>query len=160
MKTTLLMFLMTFTMMAQAARPLAYPLAPDPGLTPGSLCTEPDRYRHPEQIPYCERNVNSFLKEAIFIAYKRDLGYRLTGDRSMYKIDHFIPLCAGGSNNQDNLWPQHVKLSIITDQIESVGCEKLSKEKITQKELIELVIKAKLDLSLASKILKTLKKIQ
>lgn len=154
------MFLMTFTMMAQAARPMAYPLAPDPGLTPGSLCTEPDRYRHPEQIPYCERNVNSFLKEAIFIAYKRDLGYRLTGDRSMYKIDHFIPLCAGGSNNQDNLWPQHVKLSTVTDQIESVGCEKLSKEKITQKELIELVIKAKLDLSLASKILKTLKKIQ
>lgn len=142
-----------------SALPMAYPLNPDPGLTPGSLCTEPDRYRHPEQIPYCERNVNSFLKESIFIAYKRDLGYRLTGDRNLYKIDHLIPLCAGGSNNRDNLWPQHVKLSIITDQIESVGCEKLSKEKITQKALIELVIRAKMDLTQAPKILKGLKKL-
>lgn len=138
---------------------MAYPLHPDPGLTPGSLCTEPDRYRHPEQIPYCERNVNSFLKESIFIAYKRDLGYRLTGDRTLYKIDHLIPLCAGGSNNRDNLWPQHVKLSTITDQIESVGCEKLSKEKITQKALIELVMRAKMDLTQAPKILKGLKKL-
>lgn len=138
---------------------MAYPLNPDPGLTPGSLCTEPDSYRHPEQIPYCERNVNSFLKESIFIAYKRDLGYRLTGDRNLYKIDHLIPLCAGGSNNRDNLWPQHVKLSTITDQIESVGCEKLSKEKITQKALIELVIRAKMDLTQAPKILKGLKKL-
>lgn len=160
MKTTFFCLLAVLTLQAHAARPMAYPKSPDPQLTPGSLCDQPDSYRHPEQIPYCERGVNSFLKEAIFIAYRKELGYRLNGDRDTYKIDHFIPLCAGGSNHQNNLWPQHVSISKITDDLESFGCEKLSKEQITQKELIELIMRAKLNLEEAPQVMKFLRKLR
>jgi hypothetical protein len=137
-----------------------YPLNPDPVLTPGSLCNEPDRYRYPEQIPYCEREVNSYTKEIIFSNYRRERGFRLNSDRSLYKIDHFISLCAGGSNNTDNLWPQHASISVITDPIESKGCEKLSQGLITQKDLVDLIRKAKLNLDQAPKILKYLKSLR
>ncbi len=123
---------------------LSYPKSPELDLTPGSLCDTPDRYRHPEQIPYCERNVNSFLKELIFVNYRK-LGYSLSGDRSSYKVDHFIPLCFGGSNKQDNLWPQHVTVARMTDSLEAMGCEVLGLGKITHKEVLDLIIKAKLN---------------
>lgn len=137
-----------------------YPKAPDPRLTPGSLCETPDRYRHPEQIPYCDRNVNSFMKELVFVTYRKDAGYNLSGDRKNYKVDHYIPLCMGGSNNQDNLWPQHVSVGKITDQLEAMGCEVLAKGKITQAELIELVKQAKNDLKAAPGIFNKLKKMR
>lgn len=154
-----IILLVLLSLPAFAIDPMAYPKTPDLTLTPGSLCDTPDSYRHPEQIPYCERAVNSFLKELVFIEYRK-IGYRLSSDRANFKVDHFIPLCAGGSNNMNNLWPQHLSLSKITDQIESVGCEQLSKERILQKDLIELVMKAKLDQKEAPRILKYLKKIK
>lgn len=138
---------------------LSYPKGPDLTLTPGSLCDTPDRLRHPEQIPYCERNVNSFLKELIFENYKR-LGYSLSGDRASYKIDHFIPLCFGGSNKPDNLWPQHATLSVMTDSIESMGCEVLGLGKVTQKELLELIVKAKLNAKEGPRIFKYIKSLR
>lgn len=137
-----------------------YPKNPDPVLTPGSLCNEPTSYRYPEQIPYCERAVNSYTKEIVFGNYRRELNYRLNSDRSLYKVDHFISLCAGGSNNLDNLWPQHVTISKVTDPIESIGCEKLGLAKITQRELVDLIRKAKLNLEEAPKILKYLKSLK
>lgn len=157
MKLTLI-FLMSLLCLNTFAN--SYPLAPDPILTPGSLCTTPDRYRYPEEIAYCERDVNSFLKESIFISYRNNLGYRLSGERLDYKVDHFIPLCAGGSNNQDNLWPQHISISKITDPIESTGCEKLSKGLITQKELVELIYRAKMDTRNAASILSRIKRLR
>lgn len=138
---------------------LSYPKSPDPDLTPGSLCDTPDRYRHPQQIPYCERNVNSFLKELIFVNYRK-LGYSLSGDRSGYKVDHFIPLCFGGSNKPDNLWPQHASLSVMTDSLEAMGCEVLGLGKATQIELLDLIIKAKLNTKEAPKIFKYLKSLK
>jgi hypothetical protein len=159
MKFIVCAVMVTFVLNASAIDPMAYPKMPDLSLTPGSLCDHPDSYRHPEQIPYCERAVNSFAKEAVFIAYK-NIGFRLNSDRANFKVDHFIPLCAGGSNNMDNLWPQHHTLSTITDQIESMGCEKLSKGKILQKDLVDLVTRAKLNLEDAPKILKQLRSLR
>src|SRR5688572_28997380 len=109
----LLICAVTFLMSEAFAGGPAYPKNPDPKLTPGSLCDVPSSYRYPEQIPYCERDVNSYFKEIIFSNYRRELGYRLNGERSTFKIDHFIPLCAGGSNREDNLWPQHVSVSKV-----------------------------------------------
>ncbi len=137
----------------------AYPRSPDAGLTPGSLCLSPDSHRYPEQIPYCERDVSWANKELVFINYRK-LGFSLSGDRGQYKIDHLIPLCAGGSNNDNNLWPQYRTISARTDLIEMWGCEVLAKGKITQKELVELVLKAKLDLKEAPAIEKYLKKLR
>ncbi len=136
----------------------AYPRSPEPSLTPGALCITPDSYRYPEQIPYCERALNSFNKESIFITY-RAFGYSLSGDRGQYKVDHFIPLCAGGSNEPANLWPQYYTISKITDPLEALGCEVLALGKITQKELIEIVVAAKADLKKAPEAIKAFKKI-
>lgn len=92
------------------------------------------------------------------IAYQK-LGYSLSGERSQYKIDHFIPLCAGGSNKDDNLWPQYYTISKITDPLEKLGCDVLAKGKITQKEVIEIITQAKLNHSEVSKLTKYLKRL-
>lgn len=128
-------------------------MGPIAELTPGDLCHSPDRYRYPEHIAYCERDVSSELKDQIFNEYRR-VGFRLPPNhRSSYKIDHFIPLCAGGSNEPENLWPQHLTIYKITDPVENAACKKLSEGKLSQRETIRLIIKAKLNLREASSVL-------
>ncbi len=135
-----------------------YPKGPDTTLTPGSLCDRPSEYRYPERIAYCERDVRSHEKDEIFQKYRSFLGYTLNiRNRSDYKIDHFIPLCAGGSNHEDNLWPQHISVFTVTDPIESLGCEKLKLGRIKQKVLIQFIKDAKHDLTKASFILSQLR---
>jgi hypothetical protein len=133
----------------------SYPRSPNLSVTPGALCSTPSEYRYPEKIAYCEREVNMWNKELVFITYRK-IGYSLSGERSQYKIDHFIPLCAGGSNDIENLWPQYYTISARTDDLETVGCRVLSKGKITQKELIDLITDVKLDLSKVPEAMKRL----
>jgi hypothetical protein len=125
-----------------------FPLGPDVRLTPGSLCEKPDYLRHPEKIPYCNRDVESSRKYQIIDTYNRELGYNITrGERQQYKIDHFIPLCIGGSNRNDNLWPQHQSVYNQTDPLEHLLCEKMSKGRIKQAKAVEYIRAAKKDLS-------------
>lgn len=130
-----------------------FPLNPDPNLTPGSYCTHPNSYRYPERIPYCERNVSSGRKRQIIDEYNQKLGYSIVrSGRDQYKIDHFIPLCAGGSNNDDNLWPQHESVYSITDPLEGLICEKMAAGRLLQKRAIELLTRAKFHLDEAPQI--------
>lgn len=138
------LLLLTISVSSFAGNP--YPRSPNLSLTPGALCTTPIEYRYPERIAYCEREVSSWQKELVFINYRK-LGYSLSGERHQYKVDHFIPLCAGGSNDITNLWPQYYTISEKTDPLEPLGCKVLSKGKITQKELIDLITDVKLDIS-------------
>lgn len=134
-----------------------FPKSPEEVLTPGSLCSRPDQYRYPEKIPYCNRSVDRELKQHIFEDYRK-MGYHLpSSKRSDYKIDHFIPLCAGGSNRGDNLWPQHVSVFTHTDPLESIGCQKLKEGKLTQSELVQKIILVKHNLSKAPQVLQYLK---
>jgi len=135
-----------------------YPRSPDPRLTPGALCATPDRLRYPEQIAYCERDVNSWTKELVFISY-RELGFSLSGERNRYKVDHFIPLCAGGSNEQANLWPQYDTISQLTDPLEPLACEVLSKGKITQHDVVELIKEAKMNTKEIPRIMQQLRRL-
>jgi hypothetical protein len=133
-----------------------YPQGPVPRITPGSLCDRPDEYRYAERIPYCNRGVDSRLKEDVFREYRLE-GFTLPPrNRSQYKIDHLIPLCAGGSNNENNLWPQHSTVFKRTDPLEAIGCVKLKAGKIKQAALVKLLLDAKHDLSLVTKTLRTL----
>lgn len=152
MRNIALVIAALFSISAFAITP-EYPQNPDPDMTPGSLCHSPSQYRYPEQIPYCQRSVDGNLKRQIFANY-RHAGFKLNlKNRDDYKIDHFIPLCAGGSNEEDNLWPQHVSIFTITDPMEELGCNVLKEGKITQAELVKMIIDAKHNLDLVPSVM-------
>ena len=133
-----------------------FPKGPVAEMTPGSFCDRPDEYRYEERIPYCERDVDSSLKKDIFNEYRLN-GYRLNpNERSSYKIDHLIPLCAGGSNYENNLWPQHKSVYDLTDPLETIGCEKLKEGRIKQARLVKMILDAKKNLGLVRETLRTL----
>ncbi len=157
MKIYCLSLTLLFSLLAHADFNAEYPRGPIEDLTPGSLCDIPDSYRYAERIPYCNREVDRDLKEDVFREYRLE-GYRLDPRRrSDYKIDHLIPLCAGGSNRENNLWPQHVSIYRKTDSMEQVGCEKLKAGKIKQARLVQMILAAKKDLSIVPRTLSYLR---
>ena len=131
----------------------AYPENPDPQLTPGDVCHRPSQYRYPEKIAYCERNVDPQLKREIIKMYDRERGYRISQmDRQKFKIDHYIPLCMGGSNDRDNLWPQHETVYNQTDHLEALACEKMAQGRLRQAKAIEYIKSVKNNLELADQV--------
>lgn len=133
---------------------LPFPESPDPSLTPGSLCSSPDELRYPERIVYCRRDVDRRLKQKVIQEYDLKLGYHVSEmNRNKFKIDHYIPLCAGGSNRADNLWPQHESVYTITDRMEQRVCEKMAQGRLRQKDAIALIRTGKGDLDRVSEIL-------
>ena len=120
-----------------------YPQKPDAAVTPGAFCTHATEYRYPEHIAYCKRSVSGGEKKAVIAEYNQR-GYRIEpSDRSQFKIDHYVPLCAGGSNDRSNLWPQHQTVYNITDPLEGLACEKMAAGKIEQKRAVDLLMRAK-----------------
>jgi hypothetical protein len=131
-----------------------YPSGPNQELTPGDVCHQPDTYRYDERIAYCERDVETSTKNSIIAQYDQELGYRIGSmPRGQFKIDHYIPLCMGGSNDRSNLWPQHQSVYKITDQLEQQLCEKMAQGKMLQAEAIQLIKHAKNNLDEAPSIL-------
>lgn len=123
-----------------------YPIQPDPEMTPGKLC-ENGKPRYAQQIVYCERNVSSGEKNAIIADYDNELGYKIhTMNRGDFKIDHFIPLSIGGSNDSENLWPQHKSVYAYTDRLELLLFQAMEADKIKQMEAIRVIKDCKLDL--------------
>lgn len=134
-----------------------FPSGPDQTLTPGRLCDRPVRYRYPENIAYCARDVSYETKEILIKKYDEQLGFHIQSmNRSDFKIDHLIPLCAGGSNDSSNLWPQHKSIYETTDVLEPLLCEKMAQGKLQQADAVKLIIKAKSDPSQVSLVIKTL----
>jgi hypothetical protein len=134
-----------------------YPNGPELSVTPGSLCDQPDTYRYPEKVAYCRRDVERDLKRDLIKRYDEVFGYAIqTMPRQEFKIDHFIPLCAGGSNKADNLWPQHERVYSVTDPLEPLICQRMAEGKLLQAEAVRLIRQAKTDLSKVSAILQQL----
>lgn len=132
-----------------------FPTGPDARTTPGSLCQHADQIRYPEHIAYCERSVSSGTKKRVIDIYEQQLGYTInTHGRGNFKIDHLIPLCAGGSNSLNNLWPQHKSVYQITDPLEPIVCEKMAQGKLLQRRAVELILEAKHDLNRAQEIIR------
>ena len=123
-----------------------YPKTPLQSLTPGALCSDPESYRYPEQIAYCGRHVAFALKAEVFHIYEQEYGSFVSSvGRSRFKIDHLIPLCMGGGNVRENLWPQFEDIYGQTDPIESGLCDLMASGRLKQSEAIELIRKAKAD---------------
>lgn len=124
--------------------PQAFPIGPNPQMTPGSLCQNPTQIRYPERIKYCQRNVDRSVKQAIIAEYDRRFGFQIQRmDRQLFKIDHYIPLCAGGSNDPSNLWPQHQSVFVITDPLEQLVCQKMQEGRLRQVDAIAIFQRAK-----------------
>jgi hypothetical protein len=149
---------LTFTpfIHAQAAADQRFPTSPQPSLTPGALCVTPNEYRYPEKIPYCNRDVDGELKDQIVQRYDATFGYQIEKmGRRNFKIDHYIPLCMGGSNDETNLWPQHPSVYVITDPLEDILCRKMFEGKLKQVDAIRLIKQAKGNLSQAKSIIES-----
>ncbi len=120
----------------------AFPLIPDPEMTYGDLCDTRDRdfqnYRYGQRIAYCKRNVSKRQKERIYDEYGIPQKCR-----RRYTIDHFIPLSIGGSNADENLWPEHVKVKSTRPDLEEDVFEALRDGEITQKDAVEIIVKEK-----------------
>lgn len=154
LKSSLTLFLIALFSLQAFAIDKKYPLGPDLTMTPGTLCTKPDQYRYPEKIPYCTRDVESTTKAQVFREYDSKLGFETTQmERSQFKIDHFIPLCMGGSNEVTNLWPQHKTVYEKTDLLEQQACEKMAKGVLKQSDAVELIREAKIHLQKAEDVL-------
>jgi hypothetical protein len=138
------LFTVMFSALAAFAGERGFPQGPNGNVTPGDICHQADSYRYDERIAYCERDVETSLKQAIIQYYDSELGYRIGSmPRNKFKIDHYIPLCMGGSNDRSNLWPQHESIYNITDPLEQKLCEKMAQGKMLQAEAIDLIRKAK-----------------
>lgn len=125
-----------------------FPIGPVHSMTPGSLCENSPVRRYPENIVYCERNVDTHLKKEIIKMYDEKFGYSIRQmSRGDFKIDHFIPLSIGGSNSIENLWPQHKSVYVVTDDLEHLLFDKISTGKIKQDDAIRVIREGKLDLS-------------
>ena len=131
-----------------------FPKMPHLDMTPGLLCTTPDAKRYPEQIDYCNRAVDTYTKDDIIRKYDATFGYSIESmNRNDFKIDHLIPLCAGGANDERNLWPQHKSVYAITDPVEPLICAKMQKGTLKQAQAVQLVIFAKTHLDQVPQVL-------
>ena len=130
-----------------------FPLNPIDELTPGDVCESERNRRYPERIPYCSRNVSSSKKRRVIAIYDREYGFHV-GDmnRRDFKVDHYISLCMGGSNQISNLWPQHRSVYELTDPLEGKLCRLMAQGKMKQADAIETLKYAKNNLEEAQEV--------
>jgi hypothetical protein len=132
-----------------------FPIKPDSQRTPGKLCDQPTSHRYPEGIAYCDRNVSTDVKVEVIRVYNQELGFNIQADtRADYKIDHYIPLCMGGANSPENLWPQNRWVFQQSDPLEPLLCQKMAEGRLKQKDAIDLIMKGKNDLSQVAAIIR------
>lgn len=108
---------------------------PNPEWTPGALCApeDPDfkEWRYKVHVAYCQRNITASEKDRVAARYGV-----AKGDYGKYEFDHFIPLSAGGSNDDANLWPQPIDEARQKDQVELEVYNGLNGGTMTQDEAV------------------------
>lgn len=141
----------TTSMRGFGPRSRIYPDRPDSRLTPGQTCQKPQSRRYGERIPYCNRAVSHELKNQIIETYDQELGYHISQlARQSFKIDHMIPLCMGGDNAAENLWPQHQTIFTVTDPFEAALCKRLERGEMLQARALEIIKALKANVERAS----------
>lgn len=135
---------MTLTFMGASVNKA--PNMPNEDISPSRVCKvgDPDQttFRYAEKIAYCERNVESSLKTEIYEKYGIP-----SACRGQFIIDHIIPLSIGGSNSEENLWPEHHKIRDEVNPVEEQVFADLSSGSITQAEAIRRILEVKFDTS-------------
>jgi hypothetical protein len=126
-----------YLMGASALPTLAFAfIAPNVSQTPGLLCTPQDpnyqKLDYAESIARCQRNVGLDEKIKIATAY----GNIPQSEWPNYEFDHLIPLCAGGSDDITNLWPQPIAEAHKKDVLENDICLSMRAGTLKQAEAI------------------------
>lgn len=111
----------------------AFAEKPDPNLTPGDVfkVTAKDVCAH--GYSKRTRKVSTNKKREVFRRY----GVKYFPHA--YEVDHFIPLCLGGSNSVLNLWPQPIVDAVEKDKVESFLCREVCKDEMDLKDAQEAV---------------------
>lgn len=113
---------------------------PDWDQTPGEICQPKDRdfekYDYPEQIARCKRHVTKSEKKKVADSY----GGIPEDDWRNYEFDHLIPLCAGGSNAIENIWPEPIDHAHEKDKVENQVCRGMKAGTMTQKKAIQTIM--------------------
>lgn len=112
---------------------------PNTQLTPGVLCTASDSdfkgYDYPSKVARCNRNIGNPEKAEV----AKNYGNIPASEWVNYEFDHFMPLCAGGSNNIQNLWPQPIAEAKQKDVIEVQVCTALKAGTMTQDQALQKI---------------------
>ncbi len=114
-------------------------ILPAPSLTPGALCTSTDPdfkdFEYPAKIARCNRNISDAEKTEV----AKNYGNIPRADWPKYEFDHYMPLCAGGSNSSKNLWPQPIAEAKQKDVIEVEVCTGLRAGTMTQDQALQKI---------------------
>jgi hypothetical protein len=120
------------------------PHKPNPEVTYGDYCTrnnpDYDGDRYEEGIAYCRRNVSTHKKMLVYEEYNVPEKCKRN-----YTVDHFIPLALGGSNAEENLWPEHKKVKATRQDLEQETYDQLRRGEITRKQAVEIIVNAKMN---------------
>jgi hypothetical protein len=134
MRSILAAILFLFTQAASAAV-----TGPNPAFTPGALCTSSSadfkNYDYPEHIARCNRNIQLPEKQEV----AKNYGDLPASSWPSYEFDHMIPLCAGGANDIQNLWPQPITEAHQKDQLEDQICIAMKAGTLTQAQAMQKV---------------------
>lgn len=107
--------------------------------TPGVLCSQSDRdfseIVYPEKISRCQRNIGDEEKTAVAANY----GNIPRSEWNNYEFDHLFPVCAGGSNSPENLWPQPLTEAKKKDILEVDICLAMKAGTLKQSEAVKKI---------------------
>ncbi len=130
------------TASANTSPEASVPLRPDPQYTQGDYCQKNDHdfeeVRYKEKVAICMRDVSWETKVEVYAAYKVPLHCR-----KFYTVDHYIPLSMGGSNQFQNLWPEHKDIKATRQNLEQEMYEQLADGKVTRDQAVQAVTYAK-----------------
>ena len=142
MKKIIFTFVLIFSILALATiiNEKVVPVrSPDFSQTPGLLCSTTDAdfsgLDYPESIARCNRHISDAEKAKVAARY----GNIPRADWSNYEFDHLLPICAGGSNSSDNLWPEPLAEAKKKDILEVDICLALRAGTIKQADAVQKI---------------------
>lgn len=113
--------------------------SPNFKITPGLLCSKSDPdfsiLDYPEKIARCARNIGEAEKSKVAATY----GNIPRASWGNYEFDHLLPVCAGGSNSADNLWPQHIVEAHKKDVLEVDICLAMKAGTLKQADAVKKI---------------------